>query len=351
MKIRKNIALSSLTTMKIGGNAKFVVEISSPEELIETIAFVKSRNLPWFVMGGGSNIVANGNYRGVIILNKIRGFREINSDKNTASFCIGAGEILDETIQKLVSRNLSGAELLSRIPGTVGATPVQNVGAYGAEISQILTRLTAYNVNTRQFEILENSDCKFAYRSSIFKSQNSRKYIITDVTLKLSKHFLRPPFYGSLQEYLLENYPELTDNDGSDFRENIEFSPTDIRDAVAKIREDKLPDPKRIPSAGSFFKNPIVDQEFAKRFLKTNPKSPHFPMPNNQVKLAAGWLIDQAGLKGFAKFGFQIYPKNALVITHVGNSKEDNLAKFKLEIIKQVREKFNLTLEQEPEIL
>ena len=349
MKIRESVALSTLTTMRIGGNAKFVVEISSSEELIEATAFAKMQRLPWFAMGGGSNIVANGDYDGVVILNEIRGFREIKSDKDTASFRIGSGEILDETIREFVSQNLSGAELLSRIPGTIGATPVQNVGAYGVEISQILTELTAYNIETQKFETLRNSDCAFAYRSSIFKSQISRKYIITDVTLTLSKHFLKPPFYGSLQKYLLGKHPELAD--GDNFRENVEFSPSEIRDAVSHIREDKLPDPKQIPSAGSFFKNPIVDSKFAKKFLQKNPDSPHFPMSNNQVKLAAGWLIDQTGLKGFANFGFQVYPKNALVITHIGKSGDDDLAAFKAEIVEKVREKFGITLEQEPEIL
>ena len=339
MKIRENINLASLTTMHISCNARFLLEINSPEEIPAAINFAKEKKLPWFVLGGGSNIIARKEFNGVIIQNKIKGFREIFSDKNSAAYQIGAGENLDQTIAKFVDLGLSGMEFLSLIPGVVGATPVQNVGAYGADISQVMTKLTAFNTETNEFEILKNADCNFSYRNSIFKSRENRKYIIANITVKLSRKNPQPPFYGSLEKYCSDN--KIT-----------KFTPKNIRSAVIAIREEKLPDPAKIPSAGSFFKNPIISEKFAKNFLAKNPSAPHFPMPENEVKLAAGWLMDQTNLKGFEKFGFKIYPKNALVITNVEpTNTAENLAKFRLEIVKKVHEKFNITLEQEPENL
>jgi UDP-N-acetylmuramate dehydrogenase len=215
---------------------------------------------------------------------------------------------------------------------------VQNVGAYGQEISQTLTELTVFDIRNKKFKILSNADCKFAYRDSIFKSRENRKYIICDITLQLNRENLKPPFYESLQKYLDEN--EITD-----------FSPQKIRDTVIAIRNQKLPPVREIPSAGSFFKNPIVDEEIAQKLLAEFPDAPHWPMPEKREKLAAGWLIERAGLKGFAKYGFQVFPQNALVITNIENSTAENLAKFKAEIVARVREKFGVTLEQEPENL
>lgn len=351
MKIQENIPLSALTTMRIGGRAQFVIELHEPDDVPAAINFAHERRLPWFVLGGGSNVIADESYDGVIILNRIHGFKEISSDASGAIYQIGAGENWDETVARLVAQNLSGAEFLSAIPGVAGATPVQNVGAYGAEISQLLIELTAYNVATGKFEKLTNADCHFSYRNSIFKPQIDRKYIITYITLRLSRTSARPPFYNSLQKYLLAKHPELARND-HEFRDNISFTPAEIRRAVIEIRHYKLPDPAQIPSAGSFFKNPIVDAETARQLLARFPDAPHFPAPDNQVKLAAGWLIDQTGLKGFTDDGLQIYPKNALVVTNIAeHNSVDNLAKFRAEIIAKVHDKFGLTLEQEPENL
>lgn len=179
---------------------------------------------------------------------------------------------------------------------------------------------------------------KFAYRDSILKSRKNRNYIITDITVQMKNNCVEPPPYPALEKYLHEN--QITD-----------FSPKSIRQAVIAVRNSKLPPVQKIASAGSFFKNPLVDADFAKNILTKFPEMPHFSMSENREKLAAGWLIDQAGLRGFTKFGFQIYPKNALVITNVANGNAKNLLKFKHEIIEKIRKKFGVELEQEPENL
>jgi len=367
MIIQENVSLADLTTIQVGGQARYVLTVENCGDVRAAVSFARERNLPWFVLGGGSNVIAQGDFDGVIILNRIAGFRELDD----AVFQIGAGEITDEVIAKLCAQKLSGMECLSLIPGRVGALPVQNVGAYGQEIAQTLTELTVFDARDNQFKILSRDDCEFAYRDSIFKSQENRHYIICDITLRLNRDWLQPPFYPALENYLLEKFPQNVAPNG-EFRER--FSPSQIRDAVIAIRNSKLPPVAEIPSAGSFFKNPIVDADFAQKFLAKFPDAPHWAMENEHQsdgkiaankceKLSAGWLIDRAGLKGFAKYGFQIYPENALVITHIAVAKNrensasvrensaENLAKFKNEIIEKVREKFGVMLEQEPESL
>lgn len=198
MKIQENVSLSELTTMRVGGEARWVITCESRDDIITAIDFARERSLPWFVLGGGSNVVAGDDYIGVIILNRIKGFEQIDD----TTYRIGSGENWDETVAKLCTENLSGVECLSLIPGVAGATPVQNVGAYGQDISQTLVELTVYDANDGQFKTLSNDDCKFAYRESIFKSQIDRHYIICDITLRLSRQFMKPPFYEALDKYL-----------------------------------------------------------------------------------------------------------------------------------------------------
>jgi UDP-N-acetylmuramate dehydrogenase len=339
MKIQENIPLSTLTTMRIGGAARYVVTVESRDDVRSAIRFAEEKQLPWFALGGGSNVVAGQGFNGVIILNTIKGLEKVSDDAGSETYRVGAGEMLDDIIEKVCANNLSGIECLSLIPGTIGATPVQNVGAYGQEISQTLVELMAFDARTNEFVVLSNEECQFSYRDSIFKSQKDRHYIICDITFRFTRQPLARPFYPALESYIEEH--EIDD-----------FTPSSIRQMVIAIRNSKLPPISETPSAGSFFKNPIVPRETANNLLAKFPDAPHWPMPDGREKLAAGWLIDQAGLKGYEQFGFQLYPKNALVITNISdNNTAENLAKFKAEIISIVQEKFGVTLEQEPESL
>jgi len=338
MKYQENVSLATLTTMRLGGAARYVAEILNKDDLVAAVEFARERDLPWFVIGGGSNIVAQGDFDGLIILNRIKGFVKLDEAADSAVYQIGAGEIWDSVVERLVAANLSGVEAMSAIPGVAGATPIQNVGAYGQEIADTLIELEAYDTDRDQFVTLDAEACGFSYRNSIFKNPATRHHIITSITLRLSKKPPQPPFYHSLEKYLKEH--NITD-----------FTAATIRDAVIKIRADKLPNPRQIASAGSFFKNPIVPRAVAEKLLSEFPDAPHWPMPGDKEKLAAGWLIDQAGLKAYSSHGLQIYPKNALVVTNLSAKSAADLAKFKSEIIAQVKAKFGVTLEQEPENL
>lgn len=336
MQTQHNIPLSTLTTMRLGGPAQTIVTVTTADELAETIA--KLDGAPFFVLGGGSNVIAHDEGFETIILNRILGFDVLSDDFQQTTVRIGAGENWDTVVERLVAMGLSGCEAMSAIPGTAGATPVQNVGAYGQEIADTLIELEAYDTKTDSFVTLSKADCQFTYRNSIFKDPSTRHHIITSIVLRLSSTPMRPPFYASLQKYLDEN--SITD-----------YSPQAIRDAVTAIRAVKLPDPKQIANTGSFFKNPIVDSITANQILKLWPELPHFPARDGMVKLAAGWLIEQAGLKGYKAHGFKTYENNALVVVNESATTFADLQLFKNEIIDQVLDKFGVTLEQEPETL
>lgn len=337
MQTQYNIPLSQLTTMRLGGPVQSVITVDTADELAEAIN--QLGDTPFFVLGGGSNVIAHDEgFAGVIILNRILGFEIIRQDMQHAEVRIGAGENWDSVVGRLTSMNLSGCEAMSAIPGTAGATPVQNVGAYGQEIADTLVELEAYDTSKNDFVTIKNADCHFTYRNSIFKDPTTRHHIITSIVLRLSKTPMRPPFYASLEKYLNEH--DISD-----------YSPQSIRQAVTAIRAIKLPDPKEIANTGSFFKNPIVDSITAGHIIELWPELPHFPAPNGMIKLAAGWLIEQAGLKGYTAHGFKTYENNSLVVVNESAHSYAELQAFKNEIIDTVLEKFGVTLEQEPETL
>ncbi|MCL1846849.1 MAG: UDP-N-acetylmuramate dehydrogenase [Coriobacteriia bacterium] len=338
MEYQEHVPLSTLTTIRLGGLARYVVEVAEKDGLVAAVAFARERRIPWFVLGSGSNVVARGDYAGLIILNRIKGFEKLHEDEISVTYRIGAGEIWDAVVERLVDVDLSGVEAMSGIPGYAGSTLVQNVGAYGQEISSALVELEAYDTDSGSFTILAPDDCGFSYRNSVFKDPRTRHHIITTITLRLSKGALEPPFYPSLEQFLNDN--AVTD-----------YTPASIRAAVLAIRSDKLPDPQKIASAGSFFKNPVVDSDLAAGLLERYPNAPHWEMPGSQMKLAAGWLIEQVGLGSYSAHGLQLYPKNALVVTNLNAESAEDLERFKSEIIARVQKGFDITLEQEPEDL
>lgn len=338
MHIQTDIPLKDYSTMRLGGTAKALTTIKSKKDLAEALAWAKERDLPTLMLGGGSNVIFSDGYPGLVMINALHGFEIIHEDKTSATLRVGAGENWDDIVARTVAQGLSGIERLSAIPGTAGATPVQNVGAYGSEIRDVLVSLEALNTRTNKFVTLTNADCHFSYRDSIFKSTKDRHYIITSITIKLSKLPPEPPFYESLQEYLSRNH--IT-----------EYSPAALRGAVVAIRAKKLPDPQIVANTGSFFKNPIVIHGKLAQLLDSYPDMPHYEMPDGQAKLSAGWLIDQAGLKGYRSHGMKIYEHNALVFVNESAKSYADLEAFKQEIIDRVKQFFDITLEQEPELI
>jgi UDP-N-acetylmuramate dehydrogenase len=336
MEVHTNIPLKNFTTMKLGGPARFFVEIRTVQELIAVHRNATLKKLPTFILGGGSNVVAKDEgFAGIIIRIRIPGFEIINDDINTTTIKIGAGESWDEVVKRTVDMRLSGIEALSAIPGTTGAGPVQNIGAYGQEISETLVSLEAYDSQTNQMVVLQNADCGFSYRHSIFRGEEQGRYVITSVTLKLSKSLPQPPFYDSLQTYLDEHNIKI-------------FTQATIRDAVIAIRADKLPDPTLKPNTGSFFKNAIAEGWQVDELKKTYPDLKTFNMPGGTFKIPTGWLIEKVGLKGQLLHGIRVHDKNALVLINEAATSYNDLAQARDEIIGKVRDTFRIQIQQEP---
>lgn len=336
MDIHTNVPLKSLTTMKLGGPAKYFADVHTIQELHDFCLDAQTKNVPIFIIGGGSNLVAHDEgYQGLILRIKIPGFETVANDLYSTTIKIGAGEIWDDVVKRTVEMNLSGIEAMSAIPGTAGAAPVQNIGAYGQEVSETLVSLEAYDTQTRGIVTLQNADCGFSYRHSMFRGDQQGRYIITSITLKLSKTLPAPPFYESLQSYFDEHSISV-------------FTQQTVRDAVTAIRADKLPDPAVRPSAGSFFKNAIIEGWKLDGLKASYPDIKAYEMGNNTYKIASGWLIEKTGLKGQTLHGMHINEKNGLVLINESATSYADLAAARDEIIGKVRDMFQIIIEQEP---
>jgi len=336
MEIHTNIPLKNFTTMKLGGNARFMTEVRTPEEVVEAYRNAKAQSLPVFVLGGGSNVIAKDEgFNGLIIRVRIPGFAVIADDLNSTTIQVGAGEDWDTVVKRTVDMRLSGIEAMSAIPGTAGAAPVQNIGAYGQEVAETLVSLVAYDTQTDSFVTLLNENCEFSYRQSIFRSSQMGRYIIMSITLKLSKNLPQPPFYDTLQAYF-------------DQRDVHIFTQETVRNAVIDIRANKLPDPKLSPNSGSFFKNAIVEDWQLTDLKSTNPDMPTYDMGDGRFKVPTGWLIEQAGFKGQVLHGMRVHDKNAVVLINESATGYHDLAEARDEIIGTVRDKFKIQIEQEP---
>lgn len=347
MKIRENVPISELTTMRLGGAARYVLEIGSIHDVEEAYEFAKSRNLAIWVMGGGANTIGHDDgFNGAIFLSRLKGIfvrqgeslidvREFDfaAADDGLEFVAMGGEVWDDFVDFVSEKGFSGCEAMSLIPGTVGAAPVQNIGAYGQDVSQILVSVEAYDFTTQKKVVLKNSELAMAYRQTRFNSGDTGRFFIMSVTLKLSRGFLKPPFYSSLQKYIDEH-------------QETDFSPKNIRRIVCEIRNEKLPDPEFIASAGSFFKNvrlspPEAEQAEARSI-------PVWRNADGSGKVNSGWLIEQCELKGKLLHGFRVSDKAALVLINESAKSYKDLVKARQEIIKAVQEKFGFSLEQEP---
>ena len=331
-----NIPLKNLTTMKLGGPARYFAEAHSAAELQTLYQAAAAKQIPVFVIGGGSNLIAHDEgYAGLVVRNKILGFEIIADDLYATTIKVGAGENWDAFVKRTVDMRLSGIEAMSAIPGTVGAAPVQNVGAYGQEIAGVLESLEAYDTVTNTFVSMQNADCEFSYRHSIFRGSEQGRYVLVNITVKLSKSLPTGPFYDSLQAYF--------DNAGiTTFTQQI------VRDAVVAIRSDKLPDPAVKPSAGSFFKNAMVESWLLDELRTTYPDIKAYDMGDGTYKVYTGWLIENAGFKGQLVHGFRVNEANCLVLINESATGYADLDAARDEIIGKVRDVFRIQIEQEP---
>jgi UDP-N-acetylmuramate dehydrogenase len=341
MDIRENVSLAGYSTMRLGGNATYLAEAHSEDEIKDLLLWAMQKNLPFMAIGQGSNIVwRDEGFDGLVIVNKLKGRLVLSEDSSSVSVKIYAGEIWDEVVAKTVENGWSGIEFLSLIPGTAGAAPVQNIGAYGAELSNTLQEVEVFDTQTQTFGSIKNEDCGFAYRTSHFKTDEKGRFIITAIVLKLNKSNPSPPFYDALVKYFAEH--------------NIsDYTPRTVREAVIAIRSSKLPDPSVVANNGSFFTNPIIEKLKFDELKAKYPEIKAWPRDDGRVKIAAGWLVEQAGFKGVhdPKTGMATWEKQALVLVNEHAKNTADLLAFKQKILDKVQEMFGLSLEQEPELL
>ncbi len=332
---KQSVPLKSYTTFNIGGEAQFFAEIFTKEELQKAVLFADEKNLPLLVLGGGSNVLMDDGLIEAVVIHLNNSEVNIENNKNNVIVSAGAGKNWDEFVEEMVEMGYSGIECLSGIPGTVGAAPIQNIGAYGQEIKDTFHSLEAFDRNTHSFVVFDNSQCNFGYRDSIFKrNENKGRYIVYSVSLKLSK-----------AEHATSNYSSLTGY----LQEHSLINPTirDIRKAVLAIREMKLEDPRKVYNSGSFFKNPVVTSQKLSRLQGLYPDIPNFPFENN-FKLSAGWLIDNAGWKGKSYKNVGVSAKHALVLINpTGKGTATEIKELADQIIKDVKTKFGIRLEPE----
>lgn len=336
MDVHTNRPLKNFTTMKLGGPARFMADANSIDDMVEICRNSTKQQLNILILGGGSNlIVRDEGFDGIVIRNRIPGFQVIDDQPGYTTIKIGAGEPWDEVVRRTVEMNLSGIEALSAIPGTSGAAPVQNIGAYGQEISESLVSLEVYDIAEDKLISMDNIECGFSYRYSIFRGEGAGRYAIVTITLRLSKDPPRPPFYKAVQDFLDRNNITI-------------YTPQIIRDAVITIRTEKLPDPAIRPNAGSFFKNAVVEDWRINDLKKEFPEIPNYDLGDGRFKIPTGWLIEQSGLKGQLLHGFRVHDKNCLVLINESATSYQDLANARDEIIRTVIEKFQIQIEQEP---
>lgn len=341
MNILQGVSLKLHSTMRLGGTADYCVTVTSKDELAKAELWAEEKQVPIRIIGMGSNIVwRDEGFKGLLVVNRIKGFKRVEDDLNSSVYEIGAGEQWDKVVERLVAKNLRGVEGLSLIPGTVGATPVQNVGAYGQDISQVLVSLEAYDRMEKDFVTLTNEQCAFGYRSSRFKTVDNGRFLICSVSLRLEKSVPTPPFYDSLQRYF--DTEAITD-----------FSLHSIREAVIAIRTSKLPDPAKVANNGSFFANPIIPAKHYKKLHRKYKDITAWELADGSYKIAAGWLVEKAGFKGKRdhETGMSIWPKQALVLVNEKARSTHDLLRFQQKITDAVYQLFEINLEQEPELL
>lgn len=337
MQIQHNISLKKFNTFGIEVNARYFISVNTLAELIEVL---KVKGYPKkLILGGGSNMLLTKDVEALVIHINLKGITIVKEDTNHAIITANAGENWHEFVLWCLSNNFGGLENMSLIPGNVGTSPIQNIGAYGIELKDNFISCEALNLENLKIESFNNKDCNFGYRNSIFKNEVKGKYIITSVTFKLTK----------TNHQLHTNYGAITSQ-----LENMGITtPTiqDVSNAVIAIRQSKLPDPKEIGNSGSFFKNPIISTE-AFNQLKTNfPEAPSYPVSKTEVKVPAGWLIETAGFKGKTFGNYGVHKKQALVLVNYGGAKGQEILELSKLIQKTIYRIFNISIEAEVNIL
>ncbi len=338
MKIEKNISLKSYNTFGIDVKAKFFSEIYDETELKEVFSSDEYKSLPKLILGGGSNILLTKDFDGLVLKISISGIEIIGEDNETVLIKAGAGETWHKLVLFCVEKNYGGIENLSLIPGTVGAAPMQNIGAYGREIKDVFESLNGVYIDNGKSAVFKKDECKFGYRNSIFKNELRDKFIITYVTLRLSKHPVINISYGNVKSEL----DKLGYN---------QIGIKEVSDVIIKIRQSKLPDPAEIGNAGSFFKNPEVSEDKFNQLKENFKDIIGFKLENGKVKIPAGWLIESCGWKGKKVGNTGSHAKQSLVLVNYGEASGEEVLNLAKEIKKSVLDKFGIELKEEVNII
>ncbi|MCE3227677.1 MAG: murB [Bacteroidetes bacterium] len=336
--IREKQKLRSFNTFGIEASCDFFTEINSIDEFKTLVNTETYKNNAKLIIGGGSNLLFTKDFSGLVIKNNLKGLEIVSEDAETATVKVGAGEVWHDFVMWCIDKNFCGLENLSLIPGCVGASPMQNIGAYGVEIKEVFKELEAYDMVTAEKRIFTKEECHFGYRESVFKREYKDKYLIASVEYVLTKNPKVNVSYGAITSELEAagvKFPTIKD----------------VSEAVIRIRKSKLPDPAETGNAGSFFKNPEISKEKHDQLKRDFPEIVSYPLPSGNFKLAAGWLIEQCGLKGHEHKGAAVHTKQALVLINKDHATGKAVFELSGYVMQKVFDKFGVTLEREVNII
>lgn len=334
MNIQENISLKNFNTFGIDAKARYFATFSNSDSLAELLQQDTTKKHQRLILGGGSNLLLTKNFDGIVLKNEIRGISLTGEDEMHYYVTSGGGEIWHQFVMHCIENNYAGLENLSLIPGCVGASPMQNIGAYGVEIKDVFHSLQAMNVHDGSIKSFSLEECAFGYRESVFKRKEKDQWVIVNVTFRLNKRAVLHTEYGSIGEELDKmNLDNVTIKD--------------VSRAVINIRSSKLPDPVKIGNAGSFFKNPVVPIEIYRNIQLHHNNAPGYPINEHEVKVPAGWLIEKAGWKGKNMGRYGVHDKQALVLVNYGGATGQEIYDLSSMIIEDIKSKFNIELERE----
>ncbi len=332
MRVNENILISSLTTMRLGGPARYVLEVENPQDVADAYGFARQYGYPTFVLGYGANVIGHDEgFSGAIIINRMRGISE-EPVENGLRLKVMGGEYWDNVVEYSTKKKLTGIEALSKIPSLAGAAPVQNIGAYGQEIADTLVEIDVFDSIAMTFKTLKKADLGFSYRKSILNTTEKNRYFVISITLELHYGEMKRPFYRSIENYIAEH-------------DLVKLDPAGIRQIVSIIRAEKLPDPREKASSGSFFKNIYLSDKEAE--IAEDKGYPVY-RGHDGNKINSGWLIEQAGFKGKLLHGIRVSDKAALVLINESAKSYHDLDQARAEIVGKVYDRFGYWLEQEP---
>lgn len=335
MKVQRNKALRPYNTLGLQACADAFVDVANEHEILAALEWARAHSLPVLPLGGGSNVVLAGDIKALVVRQQSRGIEVLESGADTVTLRVAAGENWHELVRWTLQQGFFGLQNLALIPGTAGAAPIQNIGAYGIELQSVLWQVHAVRIADSARLVLDNVACKFSYRDSIFKHGLSDKLVITAIVLKLSRNPDIDISYPALQQYFNENPA-------------TEPTPQAVFDAVVSIRRSRLPDPAIEPNAGSFFKNPVIEHGEAEQLLTKFPALPRYPQADGRVKLPAAWMIEHCGWKGYRCDNLGVHAQHALVLVNYGADSGEQLLHLAGQIAESVYGTFGVQLEMEP---